>query len=68
LGKLATLGAASVLPAQALRSQGNPRRIDVHQHFVSPRFHAVLNAKNTPAAPIPGIAAWRDSSPGRAVE
>jgi predicted TIM-barrel fold metal-dependent hydrolase len=68
LGKLATLGAASLLPAQTLRSQGNSRRIDVHQHFVSPRFHAFLNAKNTPAAPIPGIAAWRDYSPARAVE
>jgi predicted TIM-barrel fold metal-dependent hydrolase len=68
LGALATLGAASLLPAGMLRSQGRaPRRIDVHQHFVSPAFHAFLNAKNSPAAPIPGIAAWRDYSPARAV-
>jgi predicted TIM-barrel fold metal-dependent hydrolase len=61
-------GAAILAPAGALRSQGRgSRRIDVHQHFVSPSFHAFLTAKNSPAAPIPGIAAWRDYSPSRAV-
>ena len=68
LGTLAAVGAASLLPAGALRSQGGARRIDVHQHFVSPSFHALLNAKNSPAAPIPGLGAWRDYSPARAIE
>jgi predicted TIM-barrel fold metal-dependent hydrolase len=44
------------------------RRIDVHQHFVSPAFYATLNAKNTAAAPVPGLAAWKGFSPARAVE
>ena len=68
LGTLAAVGAASLLPAGALRGQGGARRIDVHQHFVSPSFHALLNAKNSPAAPIPGLGAWRDYSPARAIE
>jgi predicted TIM-barrel fold metal-dependent hydrolase len=68
LGALAAVGAASVLPTAAVRGQGSARRIDVHQHFVSPTFHAALNAKNSAAAPIPGLAAWRDYSPARAVE
>lgn len=68
LGTLTTLGALSLLPPGVLRSQGGAaRRIDVHQHFVSPSFHAFLTAKNSPASPIPGIAAWRDYSPARAV-
>ena len=67
LGTLAAVGAASLLPAGALRGQGGARRIDVHQHFVSPSFHALLNAKNSPAAPIPGLGAWRDYSPARAI-
>lgn len=65
---LATLGAVSLLPGHVLRAQDNARRIDVHQHFVSPSLHAFLSAKNTPSAPVPGIAAWRDYSPARAVE
>ena len=68
LGTLATLGAAALLPAGALRGQASPRRIDVHQHFVSPSFHAFLNSKNSPATPVPGIASWQGYSPARAVE
>jgi predicted TIM-barrel fold metal-dependent hydrolase len=68
LGALATVGAASLLPAGMLRSQSGARRIDVHQHFVSPGFHAFLASKNTPATPVPGFNAWRDYSPARAVE
>ncbi len=67
LGTLTTLGALSLVPGGVLRSQGAARRIDVHQHFVSPSFHAFLTAKSSRAAPIPGIAAWRDFSPARAV-
>jgi predicted TIM-barrel fold metal-dependent hydrolase len=68
LGTLAAVGAASLVPASVLRGQGGERRIDVHQHFVSPSFHAFLNGKNSPATPIPGLNAWRDYSPARSVE
>lgn len=69
LGTLAAVGAASLFPAGSPRSQTNgARRIDVHQHFISPSFHSFLNAKNSPSSPVPGIAAWRDYSPARAVE
>ena len=68
LGTLATVGAASLLPAGVLTGQSGTRRIDVHQHFVSPSFHSFLTAKNTPATPIPGFNTWRDYSPARAVE
>jgi predicted TIM-barrel fold metal-dependent hydrolase len=66
---IALAGGASLLPAGvSLGQRGSPRRIDVHQHFVSPTFHAFLTAKNTPATPIPGFNTWRDYSPSRAVE
>ena len=67
LGTLATVGAASLLPAAALRGQGGARRIDVHQHFVSPSFHSFLGAKNSPTTPMPGFNTWRDFSPASAV-
>ena len=61
LGTVAMSAAASLLPAGISRSQGDgARRIDVHQHFVSPSFHGFLNSKNSPASPVPGLAAWRD--------
>jgi predicted TIM-barrel fold metal-dependent hydrolase len=69
LGSVATVAAASLLPAGISRSQGGgARRIDVHQHFVSPSFHALLSSKNSPTSPVPGIGAWRDYSPAWAVE
>ena len=43
------------------------RRIDIHQHFVSPGFYATLNSKNA-TSPIPGLAAWKGYSPASAVE
>ena len=43
------------------------RRIDIHQHFVSPSFLATLTARNA-KTPVPGLAAWKDYSPARAVE
>ena len=70
LGTLAAAGAGSLLPAHALLGQapaGAPRRIDIHQHFVSPSFYTTLNAKNT-TSPVPGLAAWKGYSPARAVE
>jgi predicted TIM-barrel fold metal-dependent hydrolase len=69
LGSAATLAAAALLPAGSVRGQGGgTRRIDVHQHFVSPSFHALLTSKNSPTAPVPGLAAWRDYSPAWAIE
>lgn len=68
LGTLATVGAASLFPARMLTGQGGPRRIDVHQHFISPSFRALLTSKNSPTSPVPGLAAWRDYSPAWAVE
>jgi hypothetical protein len=70
---LATLGAAGAgsllhgFPAAA-QTVTSVRRIDIHQHFVSPSFHAALNAKNSATSPIPGLAAWKGYSPASAVE
>src|SRR4029078_10197411 len=49
------------------RQPAPTRRIDIHQHFVSPSFLAFLGAKNAVSA-VPGFAAWKDYSPARAVE
>jgi 6-methylsalicylate decarboxylase len=57
---LSTLTSYGQAPAPA-------RRVDIHQHFVSPSFLATLGAKNA-AAPVPGFAAWKGYSPARAVE
>ena len=49
---LTTLGAAGAgsllhgLPSAAQTPATPVRRIDIHQHFVSPSFYATLNAKN----------------------
>lgn len=68
LAGLAALGAGALLPDRKLSGQGaNARRIDVHQHFVSPNFLATLTAKNA-VAPVAGFANWKDFSPARTVE
>jgi predicted TIM-barrel fold metal-dependent hydrolase len=54
------------LPALA-QAPPAANRIDVHQHFVSPAFLETLNAKSAKMK-IPGLAAWKDYSPARAVE
>jgi predicted TIM-barrel fold metal-dependent hydrolase len=67
---LATLAAGAAGLAQPFRAGAQPAaatRIDIHQHFVSPGFLATLNAKNATMR-IPGLAAWKDFSPARAVE
>ena len=66
LTALAAAGAGSLL-ARHSAAQTQPRRVDIHQHFVSPAFLATLNAKNA-STPIPGLGAWKDFSPARAVE
>jgi predicted TIM-barrel fold metal-dependent hydrolase len=70
LATLAAVGASPLLAARTFSAQAPataPRRIDIHQHFVSPSFLATLNEKNA-TTPIPGLAAWKGYSPARAVE
>jgi predicted TIM-barrel fold metal-dependent hydrolase len=67
IGALAATGTAALLP-RGLLAQAPAHRIDVHQHFVSPSYYAMLTRRNTPAAPVPGFAAWRDFTPARVVE
>src|SRR6188474_3056480 len=70
LAALGAAGAGSLLHGlpSAAQTPGTPaRRIDIHQHFVSPGFYATLNSKNA-TAPIPGLAAWKGYSPASAVE
>jgi predicted TIM-barrel fold metal-dependent hydrolase len=70
LAALGAAGAGSLLGSVTSIAQtpATPvRRIDVHQHFVSPSFYATLNAKNATSA-IPGLAAWKGFSPASAVE
>jgi predicted TIM-barrel fold metal-dependent hydrolase len=77
IGTLTAGGAGALLSArarwaeasidQAQDAQPAARRIDIHQHFVSPSFLAFLGAKNA-VSPVPGFAAWKDFSPARAVE
>ena len=69
LATLAAAGTACVTHARVsgAQSQAAARRIDIHQHFVSPAFHAALTARSA-KAPVPGLAAWKDYSPARAIE
>ena len=70
LAALGAAGAGSLLHGlpSAAQTPGTPaRRIDIHQHFVSPGFYATLNLKNA-TSPIPGLAAWKGYSPASAVE
>jgi predicted TIM-barrel fold metal-dependent hydrolase len=69
LATAAAAGAACVARAWNVSAQpaGGTGRIDIHQHFVSPAFHAALNAKSA-STPIPGLAAWKGYSPARALE
>ena len=70
LAGIAALGAGALVSDHKVAGQGpaaNARRIDVHQHFVSPNFLATLTAKNA-VAPVAGFANWKDFSPARTVE
>lgn len=70
LGALAATGAASLFASRLSPAQTPataPRRIDIHQHFVSPSFLTTLTERNT-KTPVPGLAAWKGFSPARAVE
>ena len=69
IAALAAAGSASLLPRDlpAQAPAAGTRRIDIHQHFISPSFLAALTARNA-QIPVPGLAAWKDYSPARAVE
>jgi predicted TIM-barrel fold metal-dependent hydrolase len=62
---LLAAGAGAVLTSGSTRAQNSPgeaRRIDVHQHFVSPDYYGLLTKKNA-TSPVPGFNIWRDYSP-----
>ena len=68
IAALAAAGSASLLPRELpAQARTGTRRIDIHQHFVSPSFLAALTARNA-QTPVPGLAAWKDYSPARVVE
>jgi predicted TIM-barrel fold metal-dependent hydrolase len=56
----AVLGAGALLPAQG----SGAGRIDVHQHYVSPDYLALLTRKNA-ISPVAGFAIWKDYSPAK---
>jgi predicted TIM-barrel fold metal-dependent hydrolase len=58
---------AQTSPAVRAAASEAANRIDIHQHFVSPTFLETLNDKSARMR-IPGLAAWKDYSPARAVE
>ena len=57
---IAVLGAGTLLPAQG----NGAGRIDVHQHYVSPDYYALLTRKNA-GSPVAGFAIWKDYSPAK---
>ena len=67
IAALTAMAAAPLMPGAAQAPTSTPRRIDIHQHFVSPSFLATLGTKNA-VSPVPGFAAWKGYSPARAVE
>jgi len=60
----ALLGGATLLAQSAGTAQSAARRIDVHQHYVSPDYLALLAKKNA-VSPVAGFAIWRDYSPAK---
>ena len=65
------LGACSVLPGHNLFAQAaatSPARlIDVHQHYVSPDYFAVMTRLNG-VSPVQGYGLWSQYTPARAIE
>jgi predicted TIM-barrel fold metal-dependent hydrolase len=62
---LAVTGAGALLASGPARGQSPAaRRIDVHQHFVSPDYLALLTRKNA-SSPVPGFNAWKGYAPER---
>jgi len=65
LKTVVTAGAGALLAQKSMGAQ-NPtaRRIDIHQHFVSPDYYALLTTKNA-SSPVPGFAQWKGYTPER---
>ena len=67
LRSVVTAGAGALLASNSTRAQ-NPgataRRIDVHQHYVSPDYLALLTKKNA-SGPVPGFNQWKGYTPER---
>jgi 6-methylsalicylate decarboxylase len=63
----ATAGAAALLDGERVRAQGPPprRRIDVHHHFLPPRFVAEARDQKAGGTWIPAILQW---TPERSLE
>jgi 6-methylsalicylate decarboxylase len=63
---LGILAGSGVLLAQSPRNGNDTanRRIDVHQHYVSPDYLALLARKNA-SSPVPGFGIWKDYSPAK---
>ena len=59
---LAALGASTLLPAQT--PTAGRRILDVHQHYVSPDYLALLARKNA-VSPVAGFNVWKDYSPAK---
>ncbi len=59
---LAALGVSTLLPAQT--PAGDRRILDVHQHYVSPDYLALLTRKNA-VSPVAGFNVWKDYSPAK---
>src|SRR5262245_7280261 len=56
-------GASLVLPSAALFRQVSQGRIDLHRHFGSPAWIALVNAKRTQ-----GYQTWQSYTPAKAID
>lgn len=72
LEQLVALGASGLLSSSGLSAQapvGPARRIDVHQHYVSPDYLALLTRKSaTSPSPVGNLNQWKDYTPARNIE
>jgi predicted TIM-barrel fold metal-dependent hydrolase len=66
LKSVVAAGAGAFLGRGSIGAQNaaGARRIDVHQHYVSPDYYALLTKKNAVSA-VPGFNQWRDYTPER---
>jgi len=70
LSGMAALGASALLPSSESSAQaqnGNPRRLDFHHHFVSPKWMSFLTSKNA-VKPVQGFETFKGYSPAKAIE
>jgi len=70
LQSLGALGASVLLNLSgptAVAQTGNPRRLDLHHHFVSPSWMDSLTAKNA-IKPVQGFETFKGYSPAKAIE